>query len=979
MNTLPFRIYCVILLGLIVNLQAQVPSVLNYQGRIAVGGVNFTGAGLFKFALIDGAGSQSYWSNDGSSIAGSQPSLAVSIDVESGIYSVRLGDTTLPNMTAVPATVFANGDVRLRVWFNDGTNGWQQMSPDQRIAAVGYAMMANTVQDGAITSAKIATGAVGASQLATGAVGSNQLAAGAAAANLNASSLSAVAAGGIIGSQDASSAALLAQGFVRDPNSFSTEDSWATLAAGDAVAGHTAVWTGTELITWGGVVPTGSSDPAGTVRAINRGMRFNPATQAWTPISVTGAPQGRFGHTAVWTGTEMIVFGGQTTDVNGTMATVLNNGGRYNPTTDTWSYLTPLVNSNPTPIADNRRGHLAFWTGSKMLIWGGRNATQPFGMSSGGAVNSEGRIYDPAANTWSNMAQVPPEMTVGDTWVGVWSGTQMILWSRQSGSAMPPSAGRYDPVTNTWQTLASIPGDPMLPDSGISAVWSGTEMILWGGSMAAITPTNAGYRYNPTTNAWTTMTTAGAPAARSQHGAAWIGSEMVVWGGSGQSVVPPGVLQFSNGGRYNPGTDTWTTLSSSSAPTPRQMFTATAADSQLIVWGGVQTSQPSTIFKFLKNGGSLTPANDTWSYLAHGSPAPRAGHTMIWTGTEMIVWGGTISNGLSTGIDPTFNDGARFNPATGVWTPLPITNAPAGRYGHGSVWTGTEMIVWGGQGYDTAGGPVPQIMLNSGARYNPTTNLWTPTSTTNAPTARSRHSAVWTGSKMIVWGGTSDGVAMNVSTGALYDPVAGSWTATSDIGAPQATSNHLAFWTGSEMLIQAGGPGGPMASNARYNPGTNSWTSNAVNPNGFPFDMSGTAAVWTGSEVLVGFSGAPSFSLYGYSPVADFWQALPGLAAFTSTSPVSIWTGSEMIVWGIDAVPLSTTSQAARFNPATGTWTSITTTGGPTVQMGGAVWTGSEMLMWGGRLGVAGFSTTSINDIGFSYRLPQNYYLYRRP
>ena len=92
-----------------------------------------------------------YWSNDGTSTAGSEPAAAVTLTVTKGLYSVLLGDATLPNMTVVPATVFTNADVCLRVWFNDGTNGSQLLTPDQRIAAVGYAMMAGNVPDGAIT------------------------------------------------------------------------------------------------------------------------------------------------------------------------------------------------------------------------------------------------------------------------------------------------------------------------------------------------------------------------------------------------------------------------------------------------------------------------------------------------------------------------------------------------------------------------------------------------------------------------------------------------------------------------------------------------------------------------------------------------------------------------------------------------------------------------------------------------------------
>jgi hypothetical protein len=157
-------------------LRAQVPQIINYQGRVAVDGTNFSGTGEFEFALVSGSGVTTYWSNDGTSIAGSQPTSAVSLTVSSGLYSVGLGDTTITNMTAVPYNVFGNSAVFLRVWFNDGTHGWQLLAPDQRIAAVGYAMVANGVVNGSVTSAMIVPGAVGSSQIANDAVGSSQIA-----------------------------------------------------------------------------------------------------------------------------------------------------------------------------------------------------------------------------------------------------------------------------------------------------------------------------------------------------------------------------------------------------------------------------------------------------------------------------------------------------------------------------------------------------------------------------------------------------------------------------------------------------------------------------------------------------------------------------------------------------------------------------------------------------------------------------------
>src|SRR5205814_4076704 len=81
-----------------------------------------------------------------------------------------------------------------------------------------------------------------------------------------------------------------------------------------------------------------------------------------------------------------------------------------------------------------------------------------------------------------------------------------------------------------------------------------------------------------------------------------------------------------------------------------------------------------------------------------------------------------------------------------TWTPTSLTNAPDGRDSHTAVWTGSEMIVWGG-----CTGPFCSNPINTGGRYNPSTDGWTATSTTNAPSARTGHTSVWTGSEMIVW------------------------------------------------------------------------------------------------------------------------------------------------------------------------------------------------------------------------------------
>ena len=92
-----------------------------------------------------------------------------------------------------------------------------------------------------------------------------------------------------------------------------------------------------------------------------------------------------------------------------------------------------------------------------------------------------------------------------------------------------------------------------------------------------------------------------------------------------------------------------------------------------------------------------------------------------------------------------------------------MASVPTAREMHTAVWTGTEMIVWGG--YDEYFYP-----LNTGGRYDPSSDSWTPTSIANVPTARVIHTAVWTGTEMIVWGGHSCCPETRLSTGGRVQP-----------------------------------------------------------------------------------------------------------------------------------------------------------------------------------------------------------------
>ncbi len=158
----------------VLNTAAQVPGIITYQGRVTSHGTNFTGLGQFKFALVrPNLIATTVWSQDGKDT----PNTIISVPVTNGLFNVALGDTSIAGMeNAIPASVFDNVNIHLRIWFNDGTTGFAQLAPDQRLTAIGYAFRAANVVEAAIAGPQLANQAVGPSQLADGAVTTPKLA-----------------------------------------------------------------------------------------------------------------------------------------------------------------------------------------------------------------------------------------------------------------------------------------------------------------------------------------------------------------------------------------------------------------------------------------------------------------------------------------------------------------------------------------------------------------------------------------------------------------------------------------------------------------------------------------------------------------------------------------------------------------------------------------------------------------------------------
>jgi len=338
------------------------------------------------------------------------------------------------------------------------------------------------------------------------------------------------------------------------------------------------------------------------------------------------------------------------------------------------------------------------------------------------------------------------------------------------GSACSPGDG--------WESISS----ELAPSGGV-AVWSGSHMIVWG----AGADRDEGARYDPITDSWAPISTLNAPQGRVAHTAVWTGTEMIVWGG----LAPPFTsAALVTGGRYRPLTDSW--LPTAIGPMGQRDHTAVWTGNEMIVWGGAP--EPLSPVGGTRAGSRYDPLTDVWTPTTFaGAASGRYDHTAVWTGTEMIVWGGVFQSCCESPVHPVV--GGRYNPVTDSWQVMDSSGAPAGRTLHAALWTGEEMIISGGNHQ-------PSFVDDTGGRYDPATNAWTSLPAAGEPDLPLAD-AVWLPPYAVVWGG---GFGTGYE-GALYDPQLDTWTPVTSDGAPGTTSNVLAIDDG-VMLVWSGAGGG---------------------------------------------------------------------------------------------------------------------------------------------------------------------------
>ncbi len=325
--------------------------------------------------------------------------------------------------------------------------------------------------------------------------------------------------------------------------------------------------------------------------------------------------------------------------------------------------------------------------------------------------------------------------------VSVWTGHEMLIHGvvAAHNGARGVTLG-YAPATGQWRRLAPGP-TPRMGEGPQFAAWTGTEMLVFGITNGA---------YNPATNTWRPITPYPRPVGAVS---VWTGHQVIMWGGGCCGGAN------SDGAAYTPAANTWREL----PPSPLSPRYAAGAwtGTEVIIAGGWHPTQSASGPPTPAGAAAYNPTTRTWRTLP-SMPQPRSGATAVWDGTEALFLGGTLANGHG----PTAS-GVAFNPRTGQWRRLPRMEFSRSQFA--AVWTGHQVLVWGG----LTGPYTAQAVPPHGVAYDPATNRWS--ALPQAPLrGRANPLAVWTGSQMIVWGGAFEGKLTTTAAhdGAAYQPPA---------------------------------------------------------------------------------------------------------------------------------------------------------------------------------------------------------------
>lgn len=303
---------------------------------------------------------------------------------------------------------------------------------------------------------------------------------------------------------------------------------------------------------------------------------------------------GRSTMAAVWTGSEMLIWGGDSP--NGP----LDDGAAYDPRRDEWQML-------PQAPLSPRNAPAAVWTGDEMLLWGGAPS---------GGEPSDGAAYDPSTDRWRPIPDAP--FPSAGRPVGVWTGSEMIVLAGFNS----PEAGTYDPKTNQWRKLPELPSRPQAPYP--VAVWAGDRIV------AVVQP--AGQRLDDAPpivslalgeDAWVDAP----PVSQGQVVLAWTGKGLVAAAGRD-------ALTLTDDGQR------WDKIATAPRSVRAGDTPAVWTGSRLLLWAGDAAS-------------AIDPGRRTWETMPSGDTTRRTQPAVVWADGVLLTWGGFPDRATGVMVRPT--------------------------------------------------------------------------------------------------------------------------------------------------------------------------------------------------------------------------------------------------------------------------------------------------------------------------------------
>ena len=574
-----------------------VPLRISFQGQVLKDGIPFEGLGSFKFSFINN-NSQVVWRNDGVANDG-EPSESIQTNVSRGVFSVVLGDDSIANMAPLNASIFNQDNIKVRVWFNGGGQDFDLLSPDTIVNSVGYAIKAKSVDElpnNIVVEASLSSGLKSKiDSIQQLEINIQQLEQENTATNQKVTVLE-----GKVAALEVATAKIA-----------TLENKISTLEAG--------------VDRLGGVFTSFNSVESG-YRKIHS---FSP--DSWSAMANQNSPSGRFGHASVWTGSSMIVWGGEVTG-----NTYLSTGDSLNLNSNAWSEVTPL----DAPSA--RTSHSYVWANGELLVWGGVGAFGP---------TNSGKVYNDSSKSWRSINNNgSPSGRYGNG--TVWTGSKMLLWGGLNNTGLLNDCFVYDPSTDIWQEISINNNKPDVRHLCSLVRVNSNKVIIWGGvgvdgalGDGAVLSLNNGI---PDASAYISTNMTGAPSARRGHTALSIGDKMIIWGGGkNQSQL------YSDGFIYNPADDTWSSISNVNAPSARENHASVWTGKEMLIIAGRGLSG------VLSDSYAYNPKTNSWRQL-EGSVGKRFNSTAVWTGEFVLVFGGDngqrlISNPMKLNPAPSVN------------------------------------------------------------------------------------------------------------------------------------------------------------------------------------------------------------------------------------------------------------------------------------------------------------------------------------